>query len=322
VITQKISFKELMQGSWKFLLMKSGKTLFGVNLEVTRRCNLSCDSCDFWREKGEENRLDDYAPIIRHLNPLQLSITGGEPLLRKDLDKIIDSIRSNTTFVYMNLITNGWLLTVDRALSLWRAGLNQLTVSLDFPDERHGVHRGASELWPHLKELLPKLANTEIDNLCLNTVIMKENAENLIDIAKLAKAWGYKVSFSTYNPHKSNNPDHLISKDQLFRLDHTIDTLIQWKRRHRNINNSDFYLKQVSRYFREGSVSGCMAGRKWVQVIPDGRVRRCSDKEILGDGLDFKPRRIPMTACTNCWYACRGESEAPLGIKRIIELNR
>ena len=302
--------------------MKSGKTLFGVNLEVTRRCNLSCDSCNFWREKGKEDRLDDYAPIIRHLNPLQLSITGGEPLLRKDIENIISNIRAHTTFVYMNLITNGSLLTVDYALTLWHAGLNQLTVSLDFPDERHDAHRGSTGLWRRLKKLLPQLAATEIDNLCLNTVIMKENADSLLRIAQIAKQWGYNVSFSTYNAHKSNNPDHMLSKDQWTPLDNTIDALVQWKRRHRNITNSDFYLKQIPRYFREGSISGCLAGRKWVQVAPDGRVRRCADQEILGNWMEFKPNKILMTTCTNCWYACRGESEAPLGLKRIVELNR
>jgi MoaA/NifB/PqqE/SkfB family radical SAM enzyme len=322
VITQKISLKELLQGTWKFLLMKSGRTLFGVNLEVTRRCNLSCNFCSYWRKKGKENRLDDYTPIVRHLNPLQLSITGGEPLLRKDLEHIIDHIRSNTTFVYINLITNGSLLTVDRALSLWHAGLNQLTVSLDFPDERHGQYRGSSGLWQHLEKLLPRLATTEIDNLCINTVIMKENADSLLKIAKTAKQWGYNVSFSTYNPHKNNNPAHTISKEQWTHFDNTIKGLIKWKRRYRNITNSDFYLNRIPRYFREGSISGCLAGRKWVQVNPDGKVSRCSDQETLGDWMEFKPNKIPMTTCTNCWYACRGESEAPLGLKRIVELNR
>jgi MoaA/NifB/PqqE/SkfB family radical SAM enzyme len=322
VITNKISLRELVQGTRKLLLMKAGKTLFSLNLEVTHRCNLRCDFCDYWRRKGPENRLEDYTPIIRHLNPLHLTITGGEPLLRNDLERIIHNIRTQTPFVYMNLITNGSLLNRDRALSLWHAGLNQLSVSLDFPDERHDRNRGQKGLWRHLHETLPKLADTEIDNLCLNTVIMKENLGDLLEIARRAGNWGFKVSYSTYNPFKSNNPEHLIPGDQLESLERVVAALITWKRRHRNITNSDFYLNNIARYFRGRGISGCLAGRKWVQVGPDGTLRRCSDKEPLGDWREFKPNRVPFTSCRECWYACRGEAEAPLGLRRILELNR
>ena len=322
MITQKITTRDLLHGTRKFLLMKAGRTLFSVNLEVTLRCNLRCNFCNYWQNSNEETRLKDYSSIVRHLNPLHLTITGGEPLLRTDLESIIERIHGNTDFVYMNLITNGSLLTVDRALSLWNAGLNQLSVSLDFPDARHDENRGFTGLWRHIENLLPSLADTEIDNICLNTVIMKDNLENLLEIARLAKIWGIKVSFSTYNPFKNNNPDHIIQKDRFRYLQQIIEDLIEWKHKYRNITNSDFYLKNIPEYFQNGYVSGCLAGRKWVQISPDGTLRRCSDQETLGDYRMFRPNRIPVTRCRKCWYACRGEAEAPLGLKRIVELNR
>jgi len=322
VITKKITTKDLIHGTQKFLLMKAGHALFSVNLEVTLRCNLRCNFCNFWQDKNKETRLKDYSSIVRHLNPLHLTITGGEPLLRSDLESIIGRIHRNTDFIYMNLITNGSLLNKDRALSLWNAGLNQLSVSLDFPDERHDKLRGFTGLWRHIEKLLPSLADTEMDNLCLNTVIMKENLGSLLEIAQLASKWGIKVSFSTYNPFKSNNSDHIVPEDQIRYLQQMIEDLIEWKRKYRNITNSDFYLRTIPKYFRDGYVSGCLAGRKWVQVSPNGILRRCSDQETLGDYRKFRPNRIPATECRQCWYACRGEAEAPLGLKRIVELNR
>jgi len=322
VITKKIRFKELIQGTRKFLLMKLGKTLFSANLEVTRQCNLRCDFCNYWKPNDTNTELEDYSPIIRHLNPLSLSITGGEPLLRSDLEKVIRTIQQRTQFVYINLITNGSLLSVDRALSLWHSGLSQITISLDFPDERHDALRGRKGLWDRLKDLLPRLARSGIDNLCLNTVIMKENLNDLLTIAQLARKWRFKVSFSTYNPFKINNTDHLVPSDQIASLKHMTESLIAWKRKHRNITNSDFYLRNIPHYFRDGQVRGCLAGRKWVQISPDGTLRRCSDTEILGDWKDFIPNRVSYSTCHRCWYACRGEAEAPLGIRRIIELNR
>lgn len=302
--------------------MKAGRTIFGANLEVTLRCNLRCNFCSYWQNKEKENHLKDYSSIVRHLNPLHLTITGGEPLLRPDLESIVTRIHENTDFVYMNLITNGSLLTVDRALSLWNAGLNQLSVSLDFPDARHDENRGYSGLWHHIENLLPKLADTDIDNICLNTVIMKDNMETLPEIARLAKLWGINVSFSTYNPFKNDNPDHIVPKDRLHHLQQIIDDLIEWKHKFRNITNSDFYLNKIPEYFQKGHISGCLAGRKWLQISPDGTLRRCSDREELGDYRMFKPNRISITRCRQCWYACRGEAEAPLGLKRIVELNR
>lgn len=322
MITRKISFSDVLQGAHKFLLMKKGKTLFSVNLEVTRRCNLQCNFCDYWKDKSPERRLEDYGSIIRKLNPLHMTLTGGEPLLRRDIEEVISRIRSQTGFVYINLITNGRLLSIEKALSIWRAGLSQLSVSLDFLDERHDLNRGCPGLWRHLSDTLPELARTEIDNLCLNTVIMKENLDDLLDIAATAKEWGFKVSFSTYNRYKSNNPEHSIGDDRLRDLERAIDGLIAWKRKYRNINNSDFYLQNIPRYFRDGGIGGCLAGRKWVQVSPDGVLRRCSDKEILGEIQGYKPDLVPFTSCRECWYACRGEAEAPLGLKRIVEVNR
>jgi MoaA/NifB/PqqE/SkfB family radical SAM enzyme len=253
---------------------------------------------------------------------LHLTLTGGEPLLRDDLEKIIRNIRRHTAFVYMNLITNGSLLSIERGLSLWHAGLNQLSISLDFPDERHDAHRGKNGLWRHVESVLTGFKKTEIDNICLNTVIMKENMRDLLEIVRKAKDWGVKVSFSAYNPFKNNNPSHLISKKQLSLLKKTIEDLIQWKKQYRNITNSDFYIRNILRYFREGHISGCLAGRKWVQVSPDGTLRRCSDMEPFGNWKEFRPYRYPATECQHCWYACRGEAEAPLGLKRIVELNR
>jgi MoaA/NifB/PqqE/SkfB family radical SAM enzyme len=322
VITQKLSFKDLLQGTHKFLRVKAGQTLFSVNLEVTRRCNVRCSFCDYWQSKGPEKRLEDYGAVVRHLNPLHLTITGGEPLLRPDLENIIEGIRRQTSFVYMNLITNGSLLTLERARSLWQAGLNQLSVSLDFPDERHDRQRGLPGLWRHLQELLPQLGASELDNLCLNTVIMNDNLEDLLEIARRALEWNFKVSFSTYNPFKNRNRSLVIPYERLRLLKRVIGELQSWKRQHRNITNSDFYLENVPRYFRQGGIAGCLAGRKWAQVCPDGTIRRCSEKESLGQWQTFRPQKVAYTACQECWYACRGEAEAPLGLKRIVELNR
>jgi MoaA/NifB/PqqE/SkfB family radical SAM enzyme len=103
-----------------------------------RRCNLSCTYC---------NEFDNYSKAIpteemfRRIDRLAsfgttiITISGGEPLLHPDLEKIIHHIRSCGAIA--GLITNGYLLSVERIRRLNRAGLDQLQISIDNvqPDE-------------------------------------------------------------------------------------------------------------------------------------------------------------------------------------------
>jgi MoaA/NifB/PqqE/SkfB family radical SAM enzyme len=322
MITKKIGLREIAEGSIKFLSMKLGRSLFSMHIEVTRRCNARCSFCDYWKEGRKLNELSDYSPIVLKFRPLSVTITGGEPLLRKDLENVIRQIVEKNGFLYMNCISNGILMTPDRALSLWKAGLTQVSISLDFPDERHDEQRGVKGLWEHIKFLAAELPKTGIDNLAFNTVIMKENLEDLPTIVRFAHEHGWKVSFSTYNPYKNQNFAHRLDPDEIRNIEKAVEQLLKLKRTYRNITNSDFYLKTIIPYVRNGGIKGCLAGKKWFHVSPDGRIRRCSEKEFLGDWQEVNIKDVALTECTECWYACRGEAEAPLGLSRIIELNR
>ncbi|MEJ5300523.1 MAG: radical SAM protein [Thermodesulforhabdaceae bacterium] len=322
MITKKIGLREVIEGSAKFFSMKFGLSLFSMHIEVTRRCNARCSFCNYWKERQEREELSDYSPIVRKFRPLSVTLTGGEPLLRRDLKYIIRQIVEKNSFLYINCISNGILMTPDRALSLWQAGLTQVSISLDFPDERHDEQRGIKGLWEHIRLLSTELPRTGIDNLTFNTVIMQENLKDLPAIVKFAYKHGWKVSFSTYNPYKNQNFDHKLDPGEIHNIEKTVEQLLMLKRTYRNITNSDFYLKMIVSYVRNGGIKGCLAGKKWFHVSPDGRIRRCSEKEFLGNWEEINIKDVSLTECTECWYACRGEAEAPLGISRIIELNR
>lgn len=322
MITNKIGLKEILEGSAKFFSMKLGRSLFSMHIEVTRRCNAKCSFCNYWKGEHSLVELDDYSDIVKKFRPLSLTITGGEPLLRRNLEDIVNRIVTTNSFVYINCISNGIIMTPERALALWKAGLTQISISLDFPDERHDEQRGVKGLWERIRALSKELPAVGIDNLAFNTVIMRENLEDLPSIVRFAYNHGWKVSFSTYNPYKNRNFSHKLDLAELQKIKATVENLLELKRVYRNITNSDFYLKMIPRYVENGGIKGCIAGRKWFHVSPDGRIRRCSEKEFLGNWRDVELKDIPLTSCTECWYACRGEAEAPLDISRIIELMR
>ena len=81
-----------------------------LTLEITKRCNATCDFCPYW-EADEVDECKDFTPAIRYFQPLQVSITGGEPLLRKDVVDVVRQVKGVPGFRYIGLYTNGWLLT-------------------------------------------------------------------------------------------------------------------------------------------------------------------------------------------------------------------
>ncbi len=322
MITKKIGWREVWYGTPKFFLMKLGRRPFAVHLEVTKNCGLRCNFCDYWKT-GKELRLDDYAAILRKLDPLTLVITGGEPMIRKDLPQLVARIKRALGFIYISVITSGYLLTRDNGLALWNAGIDHFSISLDFLGEEHDRNRGRPGLFARIADTAPRLVAAGVDNLVFNTVVMEDNLDHLVPLVRQAKAWGAKVGFSTYNHRKNGNLEHRVTQRTYSKLETVVGELIGLKRELRNITNSDYYLSRIPEYFRsERGIAGCIAGRKLLQVTPDGYVKRCADTEVLGHWTEFSPRAVQPTECTDCWYACRGETEAPLGIRRILELNR
>jgi MoaA/NifB/PqqE/SkfB family radical SAM enzyme len=289
-----------------------------LNLEVTKRCNARCQHCDYWKEPHEEE-LKDYAPVIQKVNPLIISITGGEPLVRKDIFDLIGNIKEKGGLVYLALVTNGALLNLEKAQRLKKAGIDQLSISLDFLDERHDQTRGITGLSAHLSDLLPKLSRTGFDNVVLNTVIMETNLDQITQMAEQAWHWGIKVSYSTYCEMKNNNQSLSVRSENLDKLKQIVAKLIQYKHSLGNINNSTYYLEKIPTYFERRKIDGCLAGERWLQVTPDGYLKPCSELPSIGYFEDF-PLPRQKVLCQNCWYSCRGEAQAPLSLRRLAEI--
>src|SRR5438128_2168668 len=83
--------------------------LSGASEAPIERCRATCDFCPYW-EADEVEECKDFTPAIRYFQPLQVSITGGEPLLRKDVIDIVRQVKGVPGFRYIGLYTNGSLL--------------------------------------------------------------------------------------------------------------------------------------------------------------------------------------------------------------------
>lgn len=310
-------FREGLNGTLKFLYINGTGRPKLLNLEITKLCNARCDFCDYWETK-HEIRLSDYRPIIKRINPLVISITGGEPMVRRDLPNIVKQIKECSIFIFNTMVTKGDLLTVEKAEELFGAGLNQISISLDFLGEKHDSYRGIPGLWKHLSNLIPQLGKIS-SNIVLNTIIMEDNLDQIIDIAHQAKEWGVKISYSSYSVMKTNNNSHFI-KENIEKVKKVVDELIELRRKWKGvIVSTEYYLKEIPGYFGNEGVPECLAGLNMITVTPSGHMKRCSEMPIIAHGSEYYPGIFDKTKCTACWYSCRGETQAPLTFRRALE---
>ncbi len=297
-----------------------GNPLRHLTVEVTKRCNAKCAFCPYWREpRGVE--LDDYAPLVRHFKPLVVTLSGGEPLIRRDLEELTSRIRAADPHVYLAMVTNGALLTVERARGLRQAGIDQLSISLDYAGPRHDEVRAVPGLYGRIRDLLPELAGVGFDSLSLNTVIKNDNLDDIPEILELARSSGALVGFSSYCSLKTGDEALHVEESKSERLREVLALIKRYKRVHRITRTSDYYLDLVEEYFARGGIPGCQAGRNWIQVTPAGEIKPCSELEVAeSDWRRYDPRRARAVSCTACWYSCRGESQAPVTLERIRSL--
>lgn len=113
-----------------------GRPLTTIRINVTSKCNFSCIFCHREGERGpwnkEELSIEDFAVIAKaayNLDIRKIKLTGGEPLVRKDIVDIIKTIKKYGKPKDLSMTTNGSFLE-EYATSLKRAGLQRVNVSL------------------------------------------------------------------------------------------------------------------------------------------------------------------------------------------------
>jgi len=84
------------------------------------------------------------------------------------------------------------------------------------------------------------------------------------------------------------------------------------------ITSSDWYLRQIPRYFRGELRDLCASGLRTIHIDPTGFVRRCPDFPADVHWSEFRP--YSKIDCNACFYACRGESQAPLTLSRVRDV--
>jgi MoaA/NifB/PqqE/SkfB family radical SAM enzyme len=157
-------------------------------------------------------------------------------------------------------------------------------------------------------------------NLCFNVVLKSGNYREIPKILDQTSKMGIKVSLSTYNCWKIENEDPMVPKGELLALQRVITELKHLKKQPGILTTSEYYLDKILDFFENRGVPGCTAGLNWLQVTPDGRIKRCSDYPVAGHFSEWHKGFFKPTRCDRCWYSCRGAAQEPWTWKRFLSL--
>jgi len=165
--------------------------------ECTVRCNLSCLHCgsdcrseDDVMDMPAEDFLKVTSEVSKHYNPnkVMIVITGGEPLMRKDLEVV--GYKLYKQGYPWGMVTNGYALTEERFKALLEAGLRSVTVSLDGLEDNHNWLRGRKTSYSKAIDTIRMIAKTPDIVFDVVTCVNSRNFEELSHIKELLQSMG------------------------------------------------------------------------------------------------------------------------------------
>lgn len=248
---------------------------------ITDRCNLKCRGCYSADERCDKNELPlkDIKKIIFNLKPLNLEtiiISGGEPMIRKDLDKILRTIKAELNPENLIVITNGTIHDYD-LLKNMAEYVDILSVSLDTYKKDCKAFLREDGIFERIMEFIEKAKDLNI-NVSILPTINHKNVDFINEYTKLSKKLNTNISFSlfTVRPDK-NNKDFVLNVDDLKKV-------------------ADYYRVneiEVSDVPLNNSLEGkcnCGSGEHLISVGTDGSLYPChmlmEDKFKIGNLLE------------------------------------
>jgi pyrroloquinoline quinone biosynthesis protein E len=265
-----------------------GKPLWLV-LELTYRCPLKCPWCsnpiDYERCHGEELSTAEWMRVLREgreLGALQLGFTGGEPMLRDDLEELVGE--ASRLGYYTNLITSGVGLTEARLVALKAAGLNQIQLSIQSSDRALTDSLVGAKVFD-VKLKVAKLIKAHGFPMVLNVPVFRHNADQTAEILAMAEDIGVDylefANIQYYNWAMLNRDELLPTRAQLERA----ERIVQEARERLGQRMTIYFV--IPDYFEERP-KACMNG--WgaihLTIAPDGAALPCQEARLI-DGLEF-----------------------------------
>ena len=266
--------------------------LFLIAVNLTRRCNLACAHCYMdaeTRDQGSEDELDTQEvmtlldDIASRSNETMVVLTGGEPLLRRDLETLVSHGQQLGLSIVVG--TNGVLLTEQRVQSLKSAGAMGMGISLDSLDpDSHDSFRGCPGSWEKTLASMDHCRKHALP-FQVHFSATEQNAhevQSMIDFARASGAHVLNIFFLVCTGRGESMSDisparyEQVLKQLIEAQENTRDLIIRARcaphyKRVAYEHNPESSLTRAEGY--EGG--GCLAGIHYCRITPEGAVTAC-----------------------------------------------
>jgi pyrroloquinoline quinone biosynthesis protein E len=273
--------------------------------ELTYRCPLHCVFCynpvDYARQEDELTTEDWFRVLAqgRELGAVQCGLSGGEPLVRDDLELIV--AEAHRLGYYTNLLTSGVGLTAARAAALKAAGLDH--VQLSFQDSTKEMNDFLSHTKTFdLKNRVSKIIKDQGWPMVMNVVIHRMNIDHIDRIIEMAHEMGaeyLELANTQYYSWAMVNRDQLLPTHEQLR--HAEKVTDAWREKLGN----DMRLFFVAPDYHEGKAKKCVNGwgSMFLTVVPDGTALPCHTAKML-PGLSFP--NVKDHSLREIWFDSEG----------------
>jgi pyrroloquinoline quinone biosynthesis protein E len=253
--------------------------------ELTYRCPLQCPYCSNPLEIANyKNELDtdDWLKVLREarkLGAMQLGLSGGEPLVRKDLELIVKE--GADLGYYSNLITSGVGMDEERVVALKEAGLDHIQISFQASDQELNDFLGGTSSFQHKLDMARAVKANNYP-MVLNIVLHRQNIDHIEDILKMTvelNADYVELASTQYYGWSALNVDSLLpSRGQLERAESIAHA-------YQDRYKDKMKILYVVPDYYETRPKACMNGwgSVFLTIAPDGRALPCHAAASIPD---------------------------------------
>ena len=285
-----------MKREKNILIDRYGRQLTYLRLSVTDRCNLRCQYCmpqiNFsWLPHDSILTYEEIFKVCRTLATIgvtKVRLTGGEPLVRRDLIRLVERLTETNGLEEICITTNGVLLE-EYADSLYQAGIRHINISLDSLNPKRFAYITGFDLFEQVWRGIEKAMEKGFSPIKINSVIMKGINDNEITVlAGLSMKYPVQVRFIEFMPVGQDifwNPDKFISCDEIeSRVEDAFGKLRPLPKSHGTGPASEYVLDKAPGsvgFIGALSHNFCESCNR-LRLTADGRLRLClfSDKEV------------------------------------------
>jgi MoaA/NifB/PqqE/SkfB family radical SAM enzyme len=275
--------------------------IFFIQWDSTNDCNLDCLHCYHNREGDEhsahvqrkdtlmtfeevKSMIDDLVYTSRRWGMIpRLQISGGEPMMRGDLMKILDYTKKLS--METRLLTNGTLITLKKAEELYKRGIKRLQISIDGSKQTHNNIRKKDYAYDRAMEGISNCSGVGI-LVTVSMTFMQSNKREIEDVVvNSIKAGAGIIGFKSYVPDSKlglKDPEFVGAKEtydifkKIIELRKkyaeeikVLEPEVLWQLMH-----GDTKLKQEARRTKK-FLGGCAAGFLGLSVLSDGTIYPC-----------------------------------------------